>query len=64
MLLVVHKEKLKVVVFLFTEYLKLKHPLKPEGDEIGLKLLTEMYYFINIWIVWIVSCYEWQAIIT
>ena len=41
MLLVVHKEGLKVVVFLFTEYIKEKHPLKREGDEIGLKLLTE-----------------------
>ena len=40
-LLVVHKEELKVVVFLFTEYLKEKHSLKLEGDEIGLKLLTE-----------------------
>ena len=40
-LLVVHKEGLKVVVFLFTEYLKEKHPLKFEGDEIELKLLTE-----------------------
>ena len=39
--MVVHKEGLKVVVFLFTEYLKQKHPLKLEGDEIGLKLLTE-----------------------
>ena len=39
--LVVYKEGLKVVVFLFTEYLKEKHPLKLKGDEIGLKLLTE-----------------------
>ena len=36
-----NKEGLKVVVFLFTAYLKEKHPLKLEGDEIGLKLLTE-----------------------
>ena len=36
-----NKEGLKVVVFLFTEYLKEKHPLKLEGDEIGLKLFTE-----------------------
>ena len=41
MLLVVHKEGLKVVVFLFTEYLKEKHPVKLEGDEVGLKLLIE-----------------------
>ena len=41
MLLVVHKEGLKVVVFLFTEHLKEKHPLKLEGDQIGLKLLTK-----------------------
>ena len=39
--MVVHKERLKVVVFIFTEYLKEKHPLKLEGDEIGLKLSTE-----------------------
>ena len=39
--LVVYKEGLKVVVFLFTEYLKEKRPLKLKGDEIGLKLLTE-----------------------
>ena len=41
MLLVVHKEGLKVVVFVFTKYLKEKHPLKAEGDQIELKLLTE-----------------------
>ena len=41
MLLVVHKEGLKVVVLLFTEYLKEKHSLKLEGDKIGLKLLAE-----------------------
>ena len=40
MLLVVYKEGLKVVVFLFTEYVKEKNPLKLEGDKIGLKLLT------------------------
>ena len=33
---VVHKKGLKVVVFLFTEYLKEKHPLKLEGDKIEL----------------------------
>ena len=32
---------LKVVVLLFIEYLKEKHPLKLKGDKIGLKLLTE-----------------------
>ena len=42
MLLVVPKERLKVVVFLFTEYLKEKQPFKLEGDEIGLKLKTEI----------------------
>ena len=36
------KKGLKVVVFLFTEYLKEKHPLKLEEDEIGLKVLTEI----------------------
>ena len=41
MLLVVYKEGLKIVVSLFTKYLKEKHPLKLEGDKIGLKLLTE-----------------------
>ena len=41
MLLVVHKEGLKVVVFVFTEYLKEENRLKLEGDEIGLKQLTE-----------------------
>ena len=40
-LLVVHKEGLKVVVFVFTEYLKEENRLKLEGDEIGLKQLTE-----------------------
>ena len=40
MLSVVYKEGLKVVVFLFTEYVKEKKPLKLEGDKIGLKLLT------------------------
>ena len=41
MLLVVHKEELKVVVFLFTEYLKENHPLKLKGDKIGLKILAD-----------------------
>ena len=41
MLLVVHREGLKFVVFLFTEYLKEKRPLKLEGGETALKLLTE-----------------------
>ena len=41
MLLVVHKEGLKVAVFVFTEYLKEEHRLKLEGDEIGLKQLKE-----------------------
>ena len=36
------KKGLKVVVFLFTKYLKEKHPLKLEEDEIGLKVLTEI----------------------
>ena len=36
------KKGLKVVVFLFTEYLKVKQPLKFEEDEIGLKVLTEI----------------------
>ena len=38
---VVHREGLKVVVFLFKKYLNEKQPLKLEGDDIVLKLLTE-----------------------
>ena len=40
-LFVVYREGLKVVVVLYTWYLKEKQPLRLEGDEIKFKLLTE-----------------------